>query len=148
MFQGLFLAGQINGNGAACCAGPIEHWQPFAGTTGYEEAAAQGVVAGINAGLAALRKPSLTLTRADGFTGVMIDDLIVKGAEEPCRHPLCGTNYISLLIRDDTDRMFTARSEYRMSIRSDNADMRLTEKGANRVQCNLIDPLLTCASSS
>ena len=54
------------------------------GTTGYEEAAAQGVVAGINAGLSALQKPSLVLTRADGYTGVMIDDLIVKGAEEPC----------------------------------------------------------------
>lgn len=54
------------------------------GTTGYEEAASQGIVAGINAGLAALHRPPLILTRADGFTGVMIDDLIVKGAEEPC----------------------------------------------------------------
>jgi tRNA U34 5-carboxymethylaminomethyl modifying enzyme MnmG/GidA len=54
------------------------------GTTGYEEAAAQGAVAGINAGLAALRRPPMVLTRADGFIGVMIDDLIVKGAEEPC----------------------------------------------------------------
>lgn len=54
------------------------------GTTGYEEAAAQGIVAGVNAGLAALHRPPLVLSRADGFTGVMIDDLIVKGAEEPC----------------------------------------------------------------
>lgn len=54
------------------------------GTTGYEEAASQGIVAGINAGLAALHRPPLILTRADGFTGVMIDDLIMKGAEEPC----------------------------------------------------------------
>jgi len=55
------------------------------GTTGYEEAAAQGVVAGINAGLAALQRPPFIVTRADGFLGVMIDDLIVKGVEEPCR---------------------------------------------------------------
>lgn len=57
------------------------------GTTGYEEAAAQGVVAGINAGLAAQERPPLIITRADGYVGVMIDDLIVKGAEEPCTCP-------------------------------------------------------------
>lgn len=55
-----------------------------AGTTGYEEAAAQGTVAGINAGLAAQSRPPLIISRADGFTGVLIDDLIMKGADEPC----------------------------------------------------------------
>jgi tRNA uridine 5-carboxymethylaminomethyl modification enzyme len=54
------------------------------GTTGYEEAAAQGAVAGINAGLRALHRNPMTITRAEGYVGVMIDDLIVKGAEEPC----------------------------------------------------------------
>ena len=54
------------------------------GTTGYEEAAGQGVVAGINAGLSALNRPPMVISRADGFIGVMIDDLIIKGAEEPC----------------------------------------------------------------
>lgn len=57
------------------------------GTTGYEEAAAQGIIAGINAGLAAFNRPPLVVSRADGYVGVMIDDLIVKGAEEPCKWP-------------------------------------------------------------